>query len=255
MNMFDLIGRKAIVAGGAGDLGRTVVEYLCQAGVDVVILDIAEDVEDFARSLAKEPSSTRGSAVGLRLDLADRAMLASKFAQAVEILGTLDILVCVQGIQRRYPAENFPLEVWDEVLEINLTSIFELCQLAGRVMLAKGYGKIINFASMNSFTGGITIPAYAASKAGVALLTKALSNEWASKGICVNAIAPGYMHTKMTAAIYDDPVRYQEVLSRIPVARWGKPEDLCGPLLFLASPASDYVTGHILPVDGGWMGR
>ena len=255
MNLFDITGRKAIVAGGAGDLGRTIVEYLCQAGVDVVILDIAEDVEEFALSLTKNTPLALGSATGLRVNLANREMLANKFTQAVEILGTLDILVCVQGIQRRYPAEVFPLEVWDEVIEINLTSIFELCQLAGRVMLKKGYGKIINFASMNSFTGGITIPAYAASKAGVALLTKALSNEWASKGICVNAIAPGYMHTKMTAAIYDDPVRHKEILSRIPVERWGKPEDLCGPLIFLASPASDYVTGHILPVDGGWMGR
>jgi 2-deoxy-D-gluconate 3-dehydrogenase len=147
------------------------------------------------------------------------------------------------------------LEVWDEVLEINLSSVFEMCQLAGRIMLEKGYGKIINIASMQSYFGGITIPAYAASKAGVSMLTKALSNEWAGRGVNVNAIAPGYMDTKMTAAVKADPVRYENILARIPAGYWGSPDDLCGPLLFLASPASDYVNGVTLPVDGGMLGR
>lgn len=252
MTLFDLTGKKAIVGGGAGDLGRAMVASLHDAGVEVVILDRSEEVEKFAESLTKEG---RPRVTGVRVDLADREDLVRGFEKALEILGTVDILVNAQGIQRRYPAEEFPLEVWDEVIETNLTSVFELCQLAGRVMLEKGYGKIINIASMNSFTGGITIPAYAASKAGVALVTKALSNEWASRGVTVNAIAPGYMDTKMTAALVADPVRNERILARIPVGRWGRPKDLCGPLLFLASPASDYVTGLVMPVDGGWMGR
>ena len=149
---------------------------------------------------------------------------------------------------------EFPLEVWDEVIEINLTSVFELCQLGGRVMLLQGHGKIVNLASMQSFNGGFTIPAYAASKAGVAILTKSLSNEWTGKGITVNSIAPGYFDTKMTAGVKQDPVRYQQILARIPAGRWGVPEDLIGPLLFLCSPASDYVSGVVFPVDGGMLG-
>jgi 2-deoxy-D-gluconate 3-dehydrogenase len=175
------------------------------------------------------------------------------FNQALETLGGLDILVNCQSIQRRYPAEDFPLETWDQVIEINLTSVFEISQLAGREMLKKGRGKIINIASMQSFNGGVNIPAYAASKGGVAILTKSLCNAWASRGINVNAIAPGYFDTKMTAGVKADPVRYQQILSRIPVGRWGIPDDICGPLLFLASPASDYLNGVILPVDGGML--
>jgi 2-dehydro-3-deoxy-D-gluconate 5-dehydrogenase len=252
MGLFDLAGKKAIVAGGTGDLGRALVIGLRDAGVQVVVLGRGASVTKLVESLTA-PGQSRVS--GVAADLANRVDLSRGFEEALAILGGLDILVNAQGIQRRYPAEEFPLEIWDEILETNLTSVFELCQLAGRVMLKQGRGKIINIASMNSFTGGITIPAYAASKAGVALLTKALSNEWAGKGINVNAIAPGYMDTKMTAAIKADPVRNPQILARIPVGRWGKPEDLVGPLLFLASSASDYVTGDILPVDGGWMGR
>ncbi len=250
--LFDLTGKQAIVAGGAGDLGRTIVVGLRDAGVQVVVLDVVEDVVSWAESLC---IPGRPHVTGLRSDLTQRVSLPQVFESAMKVLGTLDILVNAQGIQRRYPAEAFPLEEWDRVIEINLTSIFELCQMAGRVMLKQGKGKIINIASMNSFTGGITIPAYSASKAGVALLTKALANEWSSRGINVNAIAPGYMDTKMTAAIKADPVRNPQILARIPVGRWGRPEDLVGPLLFLASAASDYVTGDVLPVDGGWMAR
>jgi 2-dehydro-3-deoxy-D-gluconate 5-dehydrogenase len=249
---FDLTGKKAIVAGGAGDLGRVIVAGLAAAGVDVAILDRVEDVTTLADSIHR-PGGSR--VVGVQADLTDRAGLARGFQQALDQLGTLDILINAQGIQRRYPAEDFPLEEWDAVLELNLTSVFELCQLAGRVMLAKGRGKIINVASMNSFTGGITIPAYSASKAGVALLTKALSNEWSSRGVNVNAIAPGYMDTKMTAAVKANPDRNAQVMARIPIGRWGTGGDLVGPVLFLASAASDYVTGDVLPVDGGWMGR
>jgi 2-deoxy-D-gluconate 3-dehydrogenase len=251
-NPFDLTGKKAIVAGGTGDLGRGMVAALRDAGVDVVILDVAADVHQVAGEL------DRGGAarvVGIQMDLTDRQALREGFKQALEILGTLDILVNSQGIQRRYPAEEFPIEEWDAVIEVNLTSVFELCQLAGQVMLGKGYGKIINVASMNSFTGGITIPAYAASKGGVAQITKSFSNEWAGRGVTVNAVAPGYMDTKMTEAIVNNPVRNAQILARIPLGRWGRSEDLAGPVLFLASSASDYVTGHVMPVDGGWMGR
>jgi len=252
MDLFTLSGKKAIVAGGAGDLGKAMVAGLRDAGVEVVILDIAEGMFELAETMC-QPDKPK--VIGIRTNLADRNELLHGFKKALETLGALDILVSAQGIQRRHPAEEFPLDEWDEVIEVNLTSVFELCQLAGRVMLEKGYGKIVNIASLISFTGGITIPAYAASKGGVAQITKALSNEWASRGVNVNAIAPGYMDTKMNIALRKDPVRDSQILARIPVGRWGMGEDMVGPLLFLVSPASDYVTGVVLPVDGGWMGR
>jgi 2-deoxy-D-gluconate 3-dehydrogenase len=251
MSVFDLNGRKALVAGGAGDLGRGMVRALAGNGVEVAVLDVTAGLEDWVDSL-RQP----GQAVvhGIRTDLTDRADLGRGFAIALHTLGTIDILVNAQGIQRRFPAEDFPLDVWDQVIEVNLTSVFAMCQLAGRVMLARRHGKIINIASMQSFTGGYTIPAYAASKAGVAQITKALANEWTGRGVTVNAIAPGYMDTKMTAEVKADPVRYERILARIPAGRWGQPEDVCGPLLFLASSASDYVSGVVLPVDGGMLG-
>jgi 2-dehydro-3-deoxy-D-gluconate 5-dehydrogenase len=247
---FDLSGRKALVCGGAGDLGSAIVLALLDAGVEVVVLDLIPDIDGWVANLNKgrNPRLT-----GFRVNLTDRQDLVKGFNRALEVLGTLDILVNCQGIQRRYPAEEFPLETWDEVLEINLTSVFEICQLAGRVMLKQGGGKIINIASMQSFNGGMNIPAYAASKGGVAILTKSLCNAWASRGINVNAIAPGYFDTKMTAGVKGDPVRYQQILARIPAGHWGTPEDICGPLLFLASPAADYLNGVILPVDGGML--
>ena len=251
MPTFDISGQKALVAGGAGDLGKAMVAALRDAGVEVVILDIAANLQETARLLTRP----EGPCVhGVRADLSDRQDLERGFHESITLTGTLDILVNAQGIQRRHKAEEFPLSDWDDVLEINLTSVFALCQLAGRLMLAKGKGKIVNIASMQSFNGGYTIPAYAASKAGVAQITKSFSNEWAGKGVNVNAIAPGYMDTKMTAAVKEDPVRYPRILARIPVGRWGSAEDLCGPLLFLVSPASDYVTGVVFPVDGGMLG-
>lgn len=253
MNLFDLLGKKAIVAGGTGDLGKAMVRGLLEAGVEVVILGRGGSLKtaleelrvDFGRDIK-----------GVEVNLADRKSVLTGFNEALAVLGgRLDILVNAQGVQKRFKAENFPIEAWDEIIEVNLTSAFELCQLAGRVMLAQGRGKIVNIASLNSFTGGITIPAYASSKGGMAQLTKALSNEWAARGVNVNAIAPGYMDTKMTAALKADPVRNEQILARIPLGRWGKPEDLVGPLLFLVSSASDYISGDVLPVDGGWMGR
>jgi 2-deoxy-D-gluconate 3-dehydrogenase len=247
---FELKGSKALVCGGAGDLGSAIVMALYDAGVDVVVIDVIPDMDQW---VALRKKGQRPLLAGIRVDLTDRADLVRGFNQAIEILGGLDILVNCQSIQRRYPAEDFPLETWDQIIEINLTSVFEICQLAGREMLKKGRGKIINIASMQSFNGGVNIPAYAASKGGVAILTKSLCNAWAGHGINVNAIAPGYFDTKMTAGVKADPARYQQILARIPVGRWGTPDDICGPLLFLASPASDYLNGVILPVDGGML--
>jgi 2-deoxy-D-gluconate 3-dehydrogenase len=247
---FELKGSKALVCGGTGDLGSAIVMALYDAGVDVVVIDVIPDMDQW---VALRKKGQRPLLAGIRVDLTDRADLVRGFNQAIEILGGLDILVNCQSIQRRYPAEDFPLETWDQIIEINLTSVFEICQLAGREMLKKGRGKIINIASMQSFNGGVNIPAYAASKGGVAILTKSLCNAWAGHGINVNAIAPGYFDTKMTAGVKADPARYQQILARIPVGRWGTPDDICGPLLFLASPASDYLNGVILPVDGGML--
>jgi 2-deoxy-D-gluconate 3-dehydrogenase len=169
--------------------------------------------------------------------------------------GRLDIIVNSAGIQRRSKSEEFPIEYWDDVIEINLTSVFMLCQLAGRTMLAQGKGKIINVASMLSYFGGYTVPAYAASKGGVAQLTKAMANEWAGKGVNVNAVAPGYMDTTMNTALVNDPVRNEQILARIPAGRWGTPDDMKGVVIFLASDYSDYINGAIIPVDGGFLSR
>ena len=246
----DLSGKKALVGGGAGDLGSAMVDALSDAGAKVVVLDNIPDIDEWVRCHKKDAGP---ALVGIRADLADRNDLERGFQEALKSLGGLDILVNCQSIQRRYPVEEFPLEVWDDIIQINLTSVFELSQLAGREMLKVGHGKIINIASMQSFNGGVNIPAYAASKGGVAILTKSLCNAWACHGINVNAIAPGYFDTKMTAGVKQDPVRYQQILSRIPIGRWGVPEEICGPLLFLASSASDYLNGIILPVDGGML--
>ena len=172
----------------------------------------------------------------------------------MRLLGGIDILVNCAGIQKRHPSEEFPLSDWNKVIEINLTAVFHMCRLAGNEMLKKGKGKIINVASMLSFFGGYTVPAYAASKGGVAQLTKALSNEWAAKNINVNAIAPGYMATEMNTAIINDEKRNAAITARIPAKRWGTPEDVKGVVLFLASEASNYINGAIIPVDGGYLG-
>jgi 2-deoxy-D-gluconate 3-dehydrogenase len=249
-SLFVLNGRKALVCGGAGDLGGAIVSALHGAGVQVVVLDCIPNLDQWVaeRTKMQGPPLT-----GIYVDLTIRTDLVNGFNNAMGILKDLDILVNCQGIQRRYPPEDFPIETWDEIIEINLTSVFEVCQLGGREMLKRGRGKIINIASMQSFNGGMNIPAYAASKGGVAILTKSLCNAWAKRGINVNAIAPGYFDTKMTAGVKSDPNRYEQILTRIPAGRWGDPADISGPLLFLASPASDYVNGVVLPVDGGML--
>lgn len=252
MHPFDLSGHKALVTGASRGLGRAMAEALAAAGADVAMVARSPELSQGAAQVAE---ATGRQAVAIQADLADRQALRAAFDEAVAILGMVDILVVNHGIQVRYPADAFPVEAWDQVLETNLTSMFLLNQLAGRAMLAKGWGRIVNVASLSSFIGGFTVAAYSAAKGGVAQLTKALSNEWAGHGVTVNAIAPGYMATDMTAPLLADPHRYREIMARIPAGRWGTPEDVKGLVVFLASDAAAYVTGAIIPVDGGWLGR
>ena len=245
-DLFSVGGKKALVTGGSAGLGRAMAEALVEGGAQVAIVGRSERVFETAKEIG---------AIPLQADLADRKQALAVVDRAIEALGGLDILVNNAGTQRRHRAEEFPLEDWDYVLSVNLDAVWILAQAAGRYMLAQGHGKIINVASAMSFLGGINIPAYTASKGGVAQLTKALSNEWAGRGINVNAIAPGYMKTEMTAALVNDPQREQFIRARIPAGRWGVPDDLKGVVLFLASAASDYVHGAIIPVDGGFLGR
>ena len=193
--------------------------------------------------------------IGLVGDVGDAKVCALLVEETVQHFGSIDILVNNAGIIRRSPAAEHSEEFWKEVIDVNLSSVFRLTQHAGRHMLAKGSGKIVNIASLLTFQGGITVPSYAAAKGGVGQLTKAFANEWASKGVNVNAIAPGYMDTDNTEALRNNPERARQILERIPAGRWGNPEDLAGAAVFLASNASDYVHGHILIVDGGWMNR
>ena len=251
MNRFDIKGKKAIVTGGTRGLGHGMAEGLLEEGCEVVIVGSSKGVHRVA-----EEFRNRGFAChGVQADLGSREQTLACFRSCMELLGgDLDILVNAHGIQRRHQPEDFPLSDWDDVISVNLSSVFVLCQEAGRVMLPKGRGKIINIASMISFFGGQTIPAYAASKGGIAQLTKALSNDWAGKGIQINAIAPGYMATDMNTALMDPAnPRYQQITDRIPAHRWGTPDDMKGICVFLASPASDYITGAVIPVDGGYL--
>ncbi len=248
MNLFDLHGRKALVTGGGspGGLGRGMARGLKEQGAEVVILSRSARVFDVAR----EDGFT-----AIQADLTDRLALKKGWDEALEKLGTIDILVNAHGMTHVHPVEGFPIDVWDRTIETNLTSVFSLCQLAGSIMLERGYGKIINIASMLTFSGGTVAPAYAVSKGGVGQLTKALANEWAGRGVNVNAIAPGFMETEMTAMLRSTPTRRDAVFARIPAGRWGHPDDLKGVVIFLASKASDYVHGAIIPVDGGFLGR
>ena len=251
-SLFDLSGKRALVTGGGRGLGLGMATGLAEAGAKVVIIGSSAAAEKSAQALREKGLDV----TGLRGDLSDRDGLPVLFDQAVALLGGgIDILLNNAGVQRRNHCEDFTLEDWDTVLNVNLSTVFVLCQLAGRKMLAQGGGKIINMASMLSFFGGFTVPAYAASKGGVAQLTKALSNEWAGKNIQVNAIAPGYMDTEMNTALVNDEGRNSEMLGRIPAHRWGRPEDMKGLAVFLASHASDYITGAVIPVDGGYLAK
>ena len=249
--LFDLTGRKAIVTGAAQGLAYSMAEGLMESGAEVAVIDISDRTVEVAREFCGRGFRCHG----IQADLSRIDELEGVFSRAVDALGGLDIIVNGAGVQRRYRSEEFPTEEWDFVINVNLNSVWKLCQLAGRNFLENGGGKIINIASMLSFLGGYTVAAYAASKGGVAQLTKALSNEWAGKNINITALAPGYMATALNTAIINDPVRSKEILDRIPARRWGQPGDMKGAVIFLASGASDYLNGAIIPVDGGFLSR
>jgi 2-deoxy-D-gluconate 3-dehydrogenase len=226
-------------------------QSLHDAGAELVIMGTNEKVLQAAAEM-----TDRGAPVsGVVADFADTASVESAFREAIGILGDLDILVNNAGMQIRHPSVEFPIGDWEKVLSVNLTAAFILSKLAGGIMLKKGRGKIINLASLLSVQGGFTVPAYAASKGGIVQLTKALSNEWAAKGVNVNAIMPGYMDTDNIADLKADETRNRQILERIPAGRYGTPEDLAGAVIFLSSEASDYINGAVLAVDGGWLGR
>ena len=235
----DLKNKKALVTGGRG-LAAGIIEGLAAAGASVAVISKSGACPLCAR--------------GFKADIGDRSQRKTAFNTAVEYLGGIDILVNCAGIQRRHELEEFPLEDWDEVIEVNLTAAWELAQLAAREMIRAGHGgKIINIASMLSFFGGLRIPAYAAAKGGIAQITKSMAIGWARYGIQVNALAPGYMDTDMNTALKNDEARFNTILSRIPAGRWGTPKDMAGPCVFLASSLSDYITGAVIPVDGGYL--
>lgn len=248
MVSFDLKGKKVVLTGGATGLGFGMAEGFAEMGASAAIIDINEKLDKTVEKLNKT-----GTVFGIKADISEEKNRREAFDRAVSLLGGIDVLVNCAGIQKRHFSEEFPLSDWDKVINVNLTAVFHMCQLAGQKMLENKKGKIINVASMLSFFGGYTVPAYAASKGGVAQLTKALSNEWASKGINVNAIAPGYMATEMNTALINDENRNTQITARIPAKRWGTPEDVKGVVLFLASEASNYISGAVIPVDGGYL--
>ncbi len=251
-NPFSLQGKNALVTGSQVGLGAGIAIAFAEAGANVVVHGIDDrgiaDVCAAVRAAGAKPVVAIG-------DVSEARVCEDLVETTVRELGSIDILVNNAGIIRRQPAAEFSAKNWSDVIEVNLNAVFRFCQLAGRRMLAQGGGKIINIASLLSFQGGILAPSYAAAKGAVAQLTKALANEWATGNVNVNAIAPGYMATDNTAALRADPVRSKAILDRIPAGRWGTPRDVGGTAVFLASPASDYVTGHVLVVDGGWMAR
>lgn len=251
LDQFRLDNQVAVITGGNRGLGLSIAAALAEAGADIVSAQHAAQAPALAERAAAAGRRSRAVSVELKDDASAGQVLAAALAE----FSRVDILVNNAGIQRRAPSENFALADWDEVMDINLRAAFVYSQVFGRHFLAQGRGKIINIASVQSLIGGWTIPAYTASKHGLAGLTKTLCNEWAGRGVNVNGIAPGYMDTEMTAALKADPERSRAINARIPAGRWGQPDDLAGAVVFLASPASSYINGHILVVDGGWMAR
>lgn len=251
--LFSLAGRTALVTGCKRGIGLAMAEALAEAGADIV--GVSASLEASGSEAEKRVRSHGRRFSGHACDFSDRAALRAFIAQLRSEAPVIDILVNNAGTILRQPAAEHSDEYWDEVLETNLSAQFFLSREIGRDMLARGRGKIIFTASLLTFQGGINVPGYAASKGGVGQLTKALANEWAGRGVNVNAIAPGYISTDNTEALRNDPARAASILARIPAGRWGEPADFRGPVVFLASAASDYVHGEVLVVDGGWMGR
>lgn len=249
-HLFDLSGKTAVVTGGSRGIGKEIAKGLASAGADIVV--IARSIPDECIEEIKK-EGTR--VIGISYDLTNIDGYEQLVEDIISKMGSIDILINNAGVQKRHSATQFPKEDWNFVLDVNLNSVFFLCQSVGKKMLEQGEGKIINIASLLSFQGGYTVPAYAASKGAVMQLTKSLANEWASKGVNVNAIAPGYMSTDMNEALIEDPIRSKQILDRIPAGRWGSANDMQGTAIFLASKASSYLNGFTIAVDGGWLGR
>jgi 2-deoxy-D-gluconate 3-dehydrogenase len=251
LDKFSLKGMTALVTGSSRGLGAAIAVALAEAGANIAVHG-SKAIPEATQQRLKETGANQLAVVG---DVADADACARLVEETVQHFGAIDILVNNAGIIRRSDAIEHSEEDWNAVIGTDLTSVFRLTQHAGKHMLAQGSGKIINIASLLTFQGGIRVPSYAAAKGAVGQLTKAFANEWAAKGINVNGIAPGYMATDNTEALRANPERAQQILERIPAGRWGKPEDVAGAAVFLASSASDYVNGHLLVVDGGWMCR
>ncbi|KAH8792559.1 hypothetical protein BGZ57DRAFT_922080 [Hyaloscypha finlandica] len=281
MAMFSLEGQKAVITGGTRGIGQAVAVSLAECGADIILIQvyflsrISTKIEIDLYASTNQPQRDHSNTTTLKAiealgrkatiytaDLSSQAEVAGLTPAILKDGHKINILVNCAGIQRRHPSAEFPDNDWNEVLQVNLTTVFTLCRDIGAHMLSlpvspitNRRGSIINFASLLSFQGGLTVPAYSASKGAVAQLTKALSNEWASKGVNVNAVAPGYIETEMNTALLADASRLKSISERIPAGRWGKPEDFGGTTVYLAGRASAYVSGHVLVVDGGWMGR
>lgn len=251
LDSFRLDGKTALVTGSSRGLGLGIAQALAEAGARVALHGSKSVPEKSTAQLNK----IREDCIAVTGDVSNPAACTAMIESVHAQFGRIDILVNNAGAIRRSPAADHSWEDWNAILETNLSSVFRLTQLAGRHMLQQGSGKVINIASLLTFQGGVFVPSYAAAKGGVGQLTKAFANEWAARGINVNAIAPGYMDTDNTAALRADPIRSRQILDRIPAGRWGQPSDLAGAAVFLASPAGDYVHGQILAVDGGWLSR
>jgi 2-deoxy-D-gluconate 3-dehydrogenase len=251
-NAFSVKGKNALVTGSRTGLGAAIAVGLARAGANIVVHGRSTTGMDAVCAAIRDVGGKAVTAVG---DVAQPEVCEKLVEITTQEFGSIDILINNAGIIRRAPAAEFSAKDWHDVIDANLNAVFRLSQLAGRQMLERKSGKIVNIASLLSFQGGILVPAYAAAKGAVAQMTKAMANEWASRGINVNAIAPGYMVTANTAALREDPVRSRQILERIPAGRWGDPKDIAGAAVFLSSPASDYIHGHVLVVDGGWLSR
>ena len=253
LDLFKLDGKTALVTGARRGIGKAMAVALAEAGADIV--GVSASLEAEGSSLEREVTARGRKFRGYACDFGDRQALYAFIEQVKKDVAVIDILVNNAGTILRKPAAEHPDEYWDRILEVDLSSQFVLSREIGKDMVKRGAGKIIFTASLLTFQGGITVPGYAAAKGGIGQLTKALANEWAPAGVQVNAIAPGYIATDNTEALRNDPVRNPAILARIPAGRWGSPEDFAGAVVFLASAASNYVSGTVLTVDGGWMGR